>query len=243
MRWREIKNTDGKYLISDNGKIFSVYANRLLKDSVNNKGYRCVELVFESGVKKTFVHRLVAEAFVENPNNYPIVNHKDENPLNCNYTNLEWCDYKYNTNYGTAIARRVEHTDYHVGANNAKSRRVYQFDLEGNFVAEYESCGRAEHETGMSRKSIAKACTGALKQYNGYIWSYTKEFTPKGGKQLYSYADKTVLQCDMNGDVIREYANANDTKEYGFLPQSVRQCCNGKLKTTGGYIWKYKKDI
>lgn len=243
MEWKEVERTNGKYLVSDTGAVFSVASNKTLKPINRGNGYYYVEITFENGVKKEFIHRLVAQAFLPNPHNYPIINHKDENPANNRVENLEWCDYKYNTNYGTCIDRMTENREYHSGKDNPKSKRVYMFDFDGNLVREFESCNIAANELGLSRKSISKAASGNLKQYNGYVWSYENKFPEITGKRLYSYEDIPIVQIDLQGNIVKEYANANDTKEYGFLPQSVRQCCNGKLKTTGGYIWKYKKDI
>lgn len=79
-----------------------------IKQSSSKQGYRCVCLRKDGSSKVRYVHRLVAETFLPNPDNLPCVNHKDENGLNNHVDNLEWCTYKYNTNYGTCIQRRLQ---------------------------------------------------------------------------------------------------------------------------------------
>lgn len=105
MNWKPIEKYDGLYLISDDGKIFSVRSNKLLKPQIQKTGYIKIEFNIDGKHKKEYIHRLVAEAFIPNPNNYPIINHKDENPQNNCVDNLEWCTYQYNTSYGNCIKK------------------------------------------------------------------------------------------------------------------------------------------
>ena len=114
--WKEIPGTDGKYLISTDGEVIAIsrrvkFGNvyrwtktKILTPRDNGKGY--LELEFLG--KHRYIHRLVAEAFIPNPQNLPQVNHKDENKSNNCVDNLEWCDRVYNTNYGTGIERSKE---------------------------------------------------------------------------------------------------------------------------------------
>lgn len=101
--WRDIEGYDGLYVINKSGEIKRVYKNKkekILRTHKNNRGYVIVTLSKDSKIKKYKVHRLVAKAFIDNPNNLPQVNHKDENKENNCVENLEWCDNKYNNNYG-----------------------------------------------------------------------------------------------------------------------------------------------
>ena len=83
--WKDIKGFEGRYLVSNTGKIYSILAKRILKTCISNKGYELACLRNEKGYRKQYtVHRLVAISFLDNPNNYPIINHKDENKLNNN---------------------------------------------------------------------------------------------------------------------------------------------------------------
>ena len=115
--WKDIKGYEGYYQISSLGRVKSL--NRTKKHSYNSiallkekylkpqsaNGYKFVRLCKGNNVKMKIVHRLVAEAFIPNPNNYKEINHKDENKSNNNISNLEWCTHKYNINYGTRNER------------------------------------------------------------------------------------------------------------------------------------------
>lgn len=102
--WKDIIGFEGFYQVSNFGKVRNCVTGKILKPGLQGKGYYSVTLK-RKGYK---VHRLVAIAFIPNPNNLPIVNHKDENKLNNNADNLEWCDNRYNCNYGTGVERQLK---------------------------------------------------------------------------------------------------------------------------------------
>ena len=121
--WRDIPGYDGYYEVSNHGAVRSVtrtvsngygpensvrtIKGRILKQGHYTNGY-CFVVLCKHRIKKTFsVHRLVAQSFCPNPNNFTEVNHKDEDKNNNTAVNLEWCNRKYNANYGTCIQRRI----------------------------------------------------------------------------------------------------------------------------------------
>ena len=106
--WKDIDGYDGIYKISNKGNVYSCISNKLMVGSITKSGYRQVILKGNGKIKAISIHRAVAQAFIENPNNLPQVNHKDENKLNNCVENLEWCSCKYNSNYGDAQIRRIE---------------------------------------------------------------------------------------------------------------------------------------
>ena len=106
--WKDIKGYEGLYMVSNLGNVYSHLSNKKMKPG-NDRGYLKVNLSKDKKVKQFTVHRLVALAFLPNKNNYPCVNHKDENPSNNNVNNLEWCTYEYNNNYGS-IKERISKT-------------------------------------------------------------------------------------------------------------------------------------
>ena len=129
MELRDIKGYEGKYMISDDGQVWSNHKKGFLKPYEWPDGYLCVNL-YKNGKPAGFsIHRLVAQAFIPNPNNFPIVNHKDENKYNNNVDNLEWCDYQHNNTYGSRIEK----------INQKISHKTYQYDLDGNLIAVWPS--------------------------------------------------------------------------------------------------------
>ena len=172
--WKDIEGFEGLYQVSTWSRVRSmdrlvIYKNgvkrffesEILKPSYDKGGYLRVGLTKDKKQTHHFLHRLVAIAFIPNPNNYPQVNHKDENPKNPKVENLEWCTDKYNKNYGTAIKRRVE----------KRSKKVYQYDLQGNLIKIWISTNEAGRN-GYEAKNISACCLGKRKKHKGYIWSY-----------------------------------------------------------------------
>lgn len=105
--WKNIMGFNG-YQVSNLGRVRSLKTYKILKQTTNSQGYKTLGLCKRSKISTFLVHRLVADAFIPNPDKLPCVNHKDENPSNNCISNLEWCSYKYNINYGTCIYRIIE---------------------------------------------------------------------------------------------------------------------------------------
>lgn len=124
---------------------------RILKPEIRT-GYYSVNLMKDKKRHKFRIHRLVAQAFIPNPDNLPMVNHKDEDKLNNRVENLEWCDNTYNSQYPNDLG-------------------VYCFDLDKYF----KSASEAAVHTGVCRTSIVKACRGQLSQAGGKWWCYSKD--------------------------------------------------------------------
>ena len=184
--WKDIKNLEGKYQVSNLGNIMSLNYRgtgkaKLMKPRDNGNGY--LQVGFWQNRKKDnfYIHRLVAQAFLPNPENKPEVNHKidteEGKKINIVYLNedgsvdeekstIEWCTHEYNNNYGTRTLRVAK----------AKSKPVLQFTLDGKFVKEWESvreCGR----NGFTASSVAACCNGKLKSHKGYIWRYKEDYS------------------------------------------------------------------
>ena len=127
--WRYIKEYEGLYQVSSLGRVKSLnYRNsnkeKILKLNLNKSGYLHICLSKNGKVKAFNVHRLVAQAFIPNPNNYPIINHKDEDKSNNCVNNLEWCTYGYNSNYGTC-KHRISTTKKEKGMAKGKNNPFY----------------------------------------------------------------------------------------------------------------------
>ena len=160
------------YRIYEDGRIFSTITNKFLTHTVMNNGYLEVHLKNKDGEScVVLVHRLVAELFVPNPNDFSEVNHKDENPLNPNYSNLEWCEHKYNINYGSHTKRSCDtrrETQY------SWKTPILQYDLDGNLIKEWSSQKEASR-FGYNQGNIGQCARGKRKTAHGYVWKYKEE--------------------------------------------------------------------
>lgn len=168
--WRDIEGYVGLYKVSNLGNVMSFKGKKpkLLKPFNNGKGYLQVCLRNNNKSKNFQIHRLVAQAFLQNPNNCPVINHKDENPLNNNVNNLEFCTQKYNLNYGT----RNERVSKALTNRKDLSKTILQFDKNGNFINEYPSVREAERKTGIYNENICSVCKGRYKSAGGYVWKF-----------------------------------------------------------------------
>ena len=239
MKWKEIKGTDGLYLISDTGKVFSVRTNKVLKTGYR-VGYEHVELNINGKAKKHYVHRLVAEAFIPNPNGYDVVNHKDENPANNRADNLEWCTQKYNVNYGNCIEKRRRNRKPKASGDYANSIKVYQFDLDGNFIAEYGSVAEAGRAIGKHPCCIHKVIDGIMKSYEGYYWNTEKKFD-YNPEHKRVFKKGAILKLDDSGNVVERYTDVRKLEADGYRQISVNRVCRGERKTYKGFSWKHEE--
>ena len=152
------------YSVNEYGEIKNVKTGLILKGGIDTTGYRIVTLRKNNKNHTKTVHRLVAKAFIPNPNNLPCVNHKDENKQNNNVDNLEWCDYQYNNTYGTFLERR----------SKSRFKKVRQYDLQGHLLNVFDGITVAAKETNTHRGNISLACEGKRNQAGGYIWKYAQ---------------------------------------------------------------------
>ena len=164
--WKEIEGYDGQYLISNYGQVFSKKSNRCLKPHLNSSGYLQANLWKNNQGKHVFIHRLVAIYFIDNPDNLPQVNHKDENKKNNNVENLEWCNNSYNNLYGTKGIRQSE-SYLNSGTNCYK---VEKYDLDGNYLATYRSIREAGRENNICSSCIFQYFRENYSQCGGYKW-------------------------------------------------------------------------
>lgn len=172
--WKDIVGYEGSYQVSNFGKVYSLKTNKILKGCNCKNGYERLVLRKDGKSFSCTVHRLVANAFIDNPEQHPIINHKDENPQNNRVDNLEWCSFEYNCTYGTALERRRKATDYKAIALK-NSLKVAQYDLDGNFLSIRDSANEYKREFGFDNSSIAKCCRGVMNTAYGYKWKYVND--------------------------------------------------------------------
>ena len=165
--WRNIKGYEGRYQISSFGRVKSLidnkgkYREKILKQRID-KGYLKAHLT-KNGKQKTYsVHRLVAQAFIPNLNSLPCINHKDEDKTNNHVSNLEWCDYNYNNNYGTRnekISKKNKENfkGKYKGKNNPRARKVICITTGEKFNYIREASNKYNIK---NHEDITRACQG-----------------------------------------------------------------------------------
>ena len=228
--WRDVVGFEGLYQVSNLGRVKGldrlvdtninnvyrrIHKEKLLKPQFNNKGYKRVNLCKNGNKNFAFVHRLVAEAFIPNPNNYPIINHKDENKQNnivwvnedgsidYDKSNLEWCTQEYNMNWNGVMKK--------VGLKFRKT----------------------DEEKETNRKRYLELHKEERKKYQQEY--HRKHYKPKG-----TTTKKGVSQYTIEGEHIRDYTsvaeafNSTGIKHIGCV-------CNGNRSSAGGYIWKWQR--
>ena len=191
--WKDVQGYEGLYEISNYGRVKSWHKTKhctpngyLLKPSVNVPGYIYYGLKKDGHRKNFLCHRLVGMHFIDNPNDYPQINHMDENPKNNRVDNLEWCTPHYNTNYGTGIERRKQNTDYAFimkkidWVERAKKyyKKIEQLTTNGQLIKKWDAIIFAGESLNIPCSNITMCCKGRIKTAGGYVWRYA----PMGGK-------------------------------------------------------------
>lgn len=239
--WKDVDGFEGYYQVSNLGRIKSLsrvvnnYPNctrtlpeRVIRGHVNKHiGYVVVSLS-GNGKKMDYVHRLVAKAFIPNPNNYPFINHKDENKTNNRIDNLEWCTPNYN----------IEYSGVRTKSSEKASIPVLKYDMDGNMLARYRSATEAATELGVESYCIGLCCKGKIGSVKGYLWRYEDEGVVK--VRHTRVLARRVVQMDMEGRDIKMWPSiveaARETHSNGSL---IGRCCNGHRVSTNGFKWRY----
>lgn len=144
---------------------------KILKLNYDKMGYIIVRLSKNGKLHTKTIHRLVAETFIDNPNNYKIINHIDCNKTNNNVNNLEWCTQKHNVREsfrnGLQIAPK--------GKESTSSKRVEQYNLKGNLIKIWDCTMDIQRELGIANQYISACCLGKFRRSHGYLWRYVDE--------------------------------------------------------------------
>lgn len=242
--WRDVEGWEDRYMVSNTGKIYSKVNNKLRKTNCTDDGYEAVILSRDGKKARAYVHRLVAKAFVPNPDNLPIINHKDENPSNNNADNLEWCTYSYNNTYNDMHIKRSK--------KNRRRKSVYQYDSNGSLAGVYESTRSAAKAIGVkSSSNISECCNEKQLTTHGYVFSYNKlskeEVLKRFEKSGYpnprknnKAMSKQVRQYDLQMNLLHTYPSAQEaSRKLGFSQSLISSVCRGEQLQTHGFIFEY----
>ena len=185
------KNIEGypNYQVSNMGRIkrlstgYYRRTEKILKPQLQNNGYLHIKLSQKDKTKCILVHRLVAQVFIPNPNNKPQENHINEDKTNNRVENLEWCDRKYNINYGNGISKRVktnkENGTYKkIGEINSKirSKSILQFSKDNSFIRRWDCIMDVQRELGYDNKQICSCLKNRQKTAKGFKWVYADDY-------------------------------------------------------------------
>jgi hypothetical protein len=168
--WEDIKDYEGLYQISNLGNVKSIKKGIVVGDIIKG-GYRRIPLYKNGKYKRFMIHRLVAEAFVKNPDNKPEIDHIDGNSLNNMADNLRWCSHKENLNNPITLKRKSiaqlgNHMTGRFGALHHNSKKVLCIETK----TVYGGIAEAERQTGI--KHISNVCCGSRQTAGGYHWQY-----------------------------------------------------------------------
>ena len=156
------------YEITQQGKVFNRFGKEL-EGETTKEGYKRITLYLNKERKRFLLHRLIAELFIDNPNNYPVVNHINGNKLDNRIENLEWITYKENTKH--ALENNLKIPKSTKGCGQGKYTPVLQIDPEtGQIITEYPSMKQAAEQTGGSFQLISAVVNGKRKTHNGFKW-------------------------------------------------------------------------
>ena len=245
--WKDVHGFEEAYQVSNFGRIKRkertdsnnrTHKERIMSPSMYSNGYMNVELRMNIKKRRTSVHRLVAEAFIDNPLNLPQINHKDENKANNHVSNLEWCTAQYNIRYKDGVKRRR-------ATAILNSNAVCKYSMEGEFIEKFECATDAAISVNGSCTEILSCCHHRAHSlsYKGYMWRFLSEcncnkIEPYRIKK--SSLCRKVRQYTLDGDFIQYFYSVQKAAEsVNARPSNIRRCCLGKIKSCMGFKWRF----
>lgn len=260
--WKDIEGYEGRYQVSNCGRIRSFLtkgvrnkvemydeSSHIIKPILDTFGYHVVNLRKNNGMKGIKIHRLVAKAFIPNPNNLPQVNHKDGNKQNNNLDNLEWVTAKENIAHSFSTGLHMEGSDYPITIiHKEKLHEVVGLRKLG---LSFREIGE---QFGVEKSTAANICRNKtyLKYYNeeefkakvdAFVEKNKKKFYRKDRRTLNANGvpSRKVIQKDKNGIVVGEYESITVAAQAnGVLHTSIVNNLKGRSKYCGGYKYEYK---
>lgn len=217
--WKPVVGYEGLYEVSTLGRVKRLarmivdsmgrnvwYREKILFNRISKStGYPCVNLSKNGKVSSINVHKLIADAFIPNPDSLPCINHIDENRSNSVLSNLERCTYAHNNNYGTIKRKRLATRRKNL---EGLHKTIYQYSKDGELIAEYH-CGVQQLEEKLGY-CLSTCLAGNSKTAHGYVFSYDKTFSYK--EDLPKKHQKLVIQVDKDGNEIRKFKSKSEVE-------------------------------
>lgn len=246
--WKDIIGYEGRYAVSNLGNVKSLHfygkncntkdnGAKMLKPILKSNGYYVVSI----SQRQVHVHRLVAEAFIDNPDNKPCIDHINTITTDNRVSNLRWCTPKENLLNPISSKRRLEGvrrvSKGKFGVESHKHRSIFQYSLEGKFIKEWGCISDASRALGIDTGCLTRAAQGKQAYTGGYIWRYRKENVEPVKRR-----ERTILQFTLGGEFIKEWPSiVSAAKAYNTYTGRICSCLNGITKKCKGYHWKYKE--
>jgi hypothetical protein len=220
-------NDEKKYFVSNLGRFKNSFGIIMDNYKVNENGYIRVFIY-----NRTYaLHRLIALAFIENPQNKEQVNHIDGNKNNNRVDNLEWV-----TNSENQLHK------FQIGLGNNFTRKIKQYDLECNFIKEFDSIALASKELNIGKTNIWGVLNKIRKTAGGFIWKYSQDENIDFSEKITINKNigRSVGQYDLNMNLIEIHKSTADAgRKLNIKNQNIFGVIHNKRRTSGGFIWKY----
>lgn len=244
--WKPI-NGFPKYQVSNQGRIKNIESGRIFTGTKDAFGYIHVRLINPQG-KYTLrkIHRLVAEAFLPNPEHKPIIDHLDGNKTNNTLENLRWVTYSENT---VAYNKKREEANPE-NKQNQKSRKIAQYTLDGKLVATFNKMSEITKATGISKYGVYCTCYGKLRSNGGFMWRF---FEGEPLKSIEPYSDKrqrAIYSISVSDGNRVDYPSIDAAAEElvkgkvlcgtkNSIKSNISANLHGRINTAYGRTWKY----
>ena len=221
------------YSVSTEGEVRKDTTNYILSQS-SQQDYKFVGLIINGKQKRMRVHRMVALAFIDNPDNKPYVNHINGNRSDNNVENLEWVTPSENTQHAVDTGL----------FKSSRARAVVQYNLNGEQMATFESASEAARQTGGSQSKITMCCRRQRDSANDYQWRYYDDIQDVQKIEKKFITGKKVAQCDEEGNILKIYPSFKEAaRAVNGTSSAISRVCSGTNIRHKGYKWKLVEEI
>ena len=221
------------YSVSTEGEVRKDTTNYILSQS-SQQDYKFVGLIINGKQKRMRVHRMVALAFIDNPDNKPYVNHINGNRSDNNVENLEWVTPSENTQHAVDTGL----------FKSGRARAVIQYNLNGEQMATFESASEAARQTEGSQSKITMCCRRQRDSANDYQWRYYDDIQDVQKIEKKFITGKKVAQCDEEGNILKIYPSFKEAaRAVNGTSSAISRVCSGTNIRHKGYKWKLVEEI